>query len=430
MGKRIKQSKQIVLFSLSNLIAGFGSQTYAFAISFYILQTTGSALSFALQLLFNVLPRTIAGPFIGALVDRYSKRIVIIYSQIASLIVVFGLAGYMYFFGISLIAIYVATALLSVTASFTSIAFSAAITELFKDDYIQRATSINQMAISSASIASPIIGGIIYGFLPLYGILFIFVGLFLLAVILNSQLTFQLKQSDSPEEENESMFSNIKSGFMYTKNHLFAMRILIISLIINFVFAAYEIGYSYSLIHNFKMPAPSFGVTESGFAFGMLGVSLLLAIIPTVKQPMKWSKLIMFSMGFVMLSTVIPYVKSLSLPVLVIYYFIVMLLIGVAISGSNTIILTVLQKSIDDEMKGRFFGLLETFAMAIAPISFILFGFLFDIIRADLLLTIISVAFVLGIVILIPNKFVKEIDKSVVEEKLPDAMDEGVVVGK
>lgn len=410
MKSTLKPRKQMVIYSVSNLIAGFGSQTYAFAISFYILQTTGSALSFAIQLICNVVPRTLAGPFIGEFVDRYSKRHIIIYSQVGSLLVVLSLATYMYYVDIHLIAIYIASIFLSVTASFTSIAFSAAITQLFSESYIQKAMSVNQIAISSAAIVSPIVGGMIYGFFPLYGILLMFVGLFFIAVILNTQLSFQQIASSTTTEQKTSMLKNIKAGFMYTKHHLFAMRILLITLFINFIFAAFEIGYSYTLIQNFKMPAALFGITEAGFAVGMLGVSMLLAMISTVTRPMERIKVILYVLGITMISVIVPYYIPLSMASLVVYYFLLMLLIGITITSTNTVIFTVLQRTIDDEMKGRFFGLLETFAMAISPLSFALFGLLFDYFAAQLLLIGIGVAYLLVVIILVPKAFINKVD--------------------
>src|SRR5699024_12822287 len=117
MENHIKQKRQLTIYSLSNLIAGFGSQTYAFAISFYILQTTGSSLSFAIQLLCNVLPRTIAGLFVGELVDSYSNRKIIIFSHITSFLIVLNLSGYIFYIYVLLLAIYPAITFLSLTAS-------------------------------------------------------------------------------------------------------------------------------------------------------------------------------------------------------------------------------------------------------------------------------------------------------------------------
>lgn len=405
--------KQMILYSLSNLIAGFGTQTYAFAISFYILQTTGSAFSFALQLVFNIVPRVIAGPFIGVLVDRFSKRKLIIISQILSLLVVFALVVYLYLFGISILAIYIATAALSVTASFTSIAFSAAITELFVEEHIQRATSLNQMAISSAAIASPIFGGMIYGLLPLYGILFIFVVLFFFAVLCNSFLVFEPKQEAGNREQEISMLQNIKIGFQYTKNHAFALRILIVALFLNFIFAAYEIGYSYTLIHTFEMPATSFGFTESGFAVGMLAASIFFAVIPTVKQPIQLSKLFLVGIGLIMLTIVIPFWFEFTMTMLVVYFFVSMILLGIVLTSGNTMIMTVLQRTIEDEMKGRFFGLLETFAMAISPLSFIIFGFLYDHLDQQPILIAVSIVQIAFVFFSLPKSEVERIDEMV-----------------
>src|SRR5699024_11897059 len=128
-------------------------------------------------------------------------------------------------------------------------------------DYIQKASSMNQVAISSAAIASPIIGGIVYGFLPLYGMLFIFVGLFLFAVLLNTQLVFSKKQTKVESPQHQSLLTNIKIGFEYTKNHTFAILIFIMALLINFVFAAFDIGYYYTVIHKFIITAVSFVIT-------------------------------------------------------------------------------------------------------------------------------------------------------------------------
>lgn len=61
-------------FTISKLISTFGAQVYAFAISFHILQITGSATSFAANLLCNILPRTLISPFAGYVADKYSRK--------------------------------------------------------------------------------------------------------------------------------------------------------------------------------------------------------------------------------------------------------------------------------------------------------------------------------------------------------------------
>ena len=78
-------------FTTSKIISSFGAQVYAFAISFYILQLTGSATSFATNLICNILPRTLMAPFAGYVADKYSRKTIVITAQIASTLAIGGL---------------------------------------------------------------------------------------------------------------------------------------------------------------------------------------------------------------------------------------------------------------------------------------------------------------------------------------------------
>lgn len=117
-------------FTVSKLISTSGAQVYSFAISFYILQLTGSATSFATNLLCNILPRTLAAPFIGYVADNYSRKIIIITSQIATTLAIGGLLFISLTSGLSLIAIYTTTCILSITSTFSGVTFTSSITGL------------------------------------------------------------------------------------------------------------------------------------------------------------------------------------------------------------------------------------------------------------------------------------------------------------
>lgn len=78
-------------FMTSKLISTFGANVYSFAISFYILQLTGSATNFALNLICSILPRTIAAPFAGYVADNFPRKRTIILAQAASVLAIAGL---------------------------------------------------------------------------------------------------------------------------------------------------------------------------------------------------------------------------------------------------------------------------------------------------------------------------------------------------
>src|SRR5690554_5468079 len=181
-----KATYHLYTFMISKLISTFGAQVYTFAISFYILQLTGSATSFAANLICNILPRTLLSPVAGAIIDRHSKKAIVISAQIATTITIGSLFIYTLTSGLSLMAIYTTTAVLSICTTFSGIAFTSSVTALVNEERIQKAMSLNQMSISFAAIASPAIGGILYGTVSMPVFLIIYMIASIIATILES----------------------------------------------------------------------------------------------------------------------------------------------------------------------------------------------------------------------------------------------------
>src|SRR5678815_5239979 len=59
----------------------FGSSLVHFALIWWLTQKTGSATSLAIASLAGMLPQVLFGPFAGALVDRWSRRWVLIFAD-------------------------------------------------------------------------------------------------------------------------------------------------------------------------------------------------------------------------------------------------------------------------------------------------------------------------------------------------------------
>jgi len=390
-------------FTTSKLISTFGSNVYAFAISFYILQTTGSATSFATNLICNILPRTLVGPFVGYLADNYSRKAIVILSQIATTIAICGLLFVTYTEGLSLIAIYVTTCVLSLTSACSGITFTSSITGLVNEERIQRAMSLNQMSISFAAIGSPAVGGLLYGAVSMPVFLIIFIIASIIAVLLESTMNFKLfakRKEKEIGEEKEPMWQSMKAGFAYLKTKPVIMAIIWIALMINFCFGAFEVGYSYVLIEKLKMASMHFGITEGAFALGMLIMSIYFSVRTEVKYPLLVSKRGILAMGFFMAMTGFPLIVSMPYNVNIAYYIVLMFGFGSMIILVNTPIQVMMQKQIDDDYKGRIFSILETMAMALMPLGMVIYGFLYDVFPAQWIL-LASTIFLVGVVIVL-----------------------------
>lgn len=393
-----KATYHLWTFTVSKLVSTFGAQVYAFAISFYILQLTGSASSFALNLICSILPRTIVAPFAGYAADKYSRKMIVIVAQIATTIAIGGLLVVSLTMGLSLFAIYSTTVILSLTSLFSGVTFSSSITGLVDEGRIQKAMSLNQMSISFAAIGSPAVGGLLYGAVSMPVFLIMYMVASVIAVLLESTMDFKLfaKRKEVVEgEPKEPMLESMKAGLRYLMKQPILKTMVVISLFINFLFGAYQVGYSFILIEKLKINAQHFGFTEGAFAIGMLLLSIYFSTRKELKFPFLVSKWGIVVLGVLMGTVALPLLITMSSTMLVVFYIVLMFFFGVTMMVTNTPIQVMMQKMIEDDYKGRVFSIIETCAMALMPLGMVLFGFLYDIFPAEGILIVSSMLLIL-----------------------------------
>ncbi|MEH7251610.1 MFS transporter [Neobacillus niacini] len=416
-----KATYHLWTFTISKLIASFGSQVYSFAISFYILQATGSAKSFALNLICNVLPRTIVAPFAGYIIDKYPRKRIVIISQIATTLAIGGLLAVSFTSGLSLTAIYITSCILSLTSMFSSVAFTSSITGLVDEARIQKAMSLNQMSISFAAIASPAVGGLLYGVISMPLFLIIYMAASAVAIVLDATMNFTLfaaKKTETVETAKESMWQGMKAGVFYLKLQPMLMTIIWIALLVNFLFSAYQVGYSFILIEKLKMVSQHFGFTEGAFAVGMLLLSIYLSVRKEIKFPMLVSKRGIILMAAIMGGTTLPLLFTMSYNIMFGYYILLELGLGACIVFVNTPTQVMMQKQIADEFKGRVFSLIETVAMALSPLGMVLYGFLYDVFPAEWVL-LLSSGLCVGVVLaMLRPSVIRKVHPELAEQKI------------
>ncbi|EKN71722.1 multidrug resistance protein [Neobacillus bataviensis LMG 21833] len=398
-----KATYHLWTFTISKLISSFGAQVYSFAVSFYILQLTGSATSFAANLICNILPRTLAAPVAGYITDKYSRKMITITAQIATTIAIASLLAVTLTSGLSLIAIYTTSCILSLTSMFSGVAFTSSITGLVDKERIQKAMSLNQMSISFAAIASPAVGGLLYGAVSMPVFLIMYIAASSLAVFLELTMNFNLFAHRKEEVEGnpkESMWQSMKAGISYLKLQPLLMIIIWISLLINFLFGAFEVGYSFILIEKMKMASQRFGFTQGAFAIGMLLLSIYFTVRKEVKYPLLISKRAIIGMGVIMGAVAAPLLMSMSETTIFVYYLLLMFSLGASVIIVNTPIMVMMQKQIDDDFKGRVFSILETMSMALMPLGMVLYGFLYDVFPAQWIL-LISASLFIGVTLIL-----------------------------
>lgn len=373
-------------FTISKLISTFGSSVYTFGISLYVLALTGSAANFAINLICSILPRTLLAPFAGYLADNYSKKAIVILAQLASALSVSGLLIYSMAAGLSLTAIYITTALISVSSMFASVTFSSSIANLIDPDRIQKAMGFNQSAIAVATIGGPVVGGMLFGFVSMNVFLAIQVAAYLLAVALEATMNFKLFTNRIPETAGaakKSIMKGMKEGISYLKTNRVVTVIVTVAVGVNFFFSALMIGLPFIAVQQLKIEATHFGFIEAMIAAGMLIASIYFAVGKEVKFPLQFAKRGILGMAVLLAGMGLPLMVEFTYTAAVIYFLLLMLVFGITNVFVNTPIGVMMQKDVEEEYRGRVFGILESMAMAMMPLGYLLFGLLYDIVPAE-----------------------------------------------
>lgn len=403
-----KATYHLWTFTASKMIAMLGSHVMAFGISLYILAMTGSAMSFATNMICSVLPRALVAPLAGYVADKFSKKRTILLAQAGTILTVGGLLLYTETVGLSVYAVYTATVFNTICSAFSGVTFSSAIATLVNPERLQRAMSFNQLSMSVAMIGGPVIGGMMYGFFEMDAFLMVNMVAYVIAFCLEATMNFNLYSTRGEDVKKEKMWEGLKGGFHYIKQQKVIKTIMWVALWINLFFSAIAVGGTYIIIELLKVKSTHFGFIEASGAAGMLAASLYFATRSEVKAPLRFSKISLLLLSGSVGLAVIPLVTDFSYVAIVIFYLIIYFIFAIFEMGINMPIGVYMQKNITEEYRGRVFGLMETMAMSMMPIGMVVYGMLYDTLPAIVILPVTSVIIITLSLVLLRTSILKE----------------------
>lgn len=413
-----KATYHLWTFTASKMIAMLGSHVMAFGISLYILAMTGSAMSFATNMICSVLPRALVAPLAGYVADNFSKKRTILLAQAGTILTVGGLLLYTETVGLSVYAVYTATVFITICSAFSGVTFSSAIATLVDPERLQRAMSFNQLSTSVAMIGGPVIGGMMYGFFEMDAFLMVNMVAYAIAFCLEATMNFNLYSTRGEDVKKEKMWEGLKGGFHYIKQRKVIKTIMWVALWINLFFSAIAVGGTYIIIELLKVKSTHFGFIEASGAAGMLAASLYFATRSEVKAPLRFSKINLLLLSGSVGLAVIPLVTDFSYVAIIIFYLIIYFIFAIFEMGINMPIGVYMQKNITEEYRGRVFGLMETMAMSMMPIGMVVYGMLYDTLPAIVILPVTSVIIITLSLVLLRTSILKEAHPEFYEQKI------------
>ena len=352
------------------------SETVQFALIWWLTRSTASASVVSMATLIALLPRAMAGPFLGALVDRWSRRRVLIASN---LVIILALAGLGLLFktgSVSIGAIDLIILICTCAKSFQMPAMLASTALMVPREHLSRVAGMNQMVQGIMRVAAPALGAVLVNALPMSAILVVDIsgaGL-CIAVLLVIALPNPSRSlvMESAASGWKALWMDVRAGVNYVRHWCGALEMLGISTAINFLSCPAFMLVSLMVTQRFGGTVQEFGVMSSAIGAGMIGGGILLSLWNGFRRPMQTSLAGIIGMGMALLLTGLAprslfWLASLG-----------MFLGGFMIPVCMAPIQALIQKTVEAGMQGRVLTLLDSVSTIAAPLSLAIAGPLFD----------------------------------------------------
>jgi DHA3 family macrolide efflux protein-like MFS transporter len=194
----------------------FGSQLVQFALVWWLTERTGSATVLAVASLMGLLPQVLISPVAGALVDRWSRRRVMIVADSAIALATATLAALFALDAVAVWQVYALMLVRGVGAAFHWPAMQASTSLMVPEEHLARVAGLNQALQGAANIIAPPLGALLLGLLPMGGILAIDVATALMAV--GPLLLIAVPQparTSSAEEGAAGVLADMRAGLRF-----------------------------------------------------------------------------------------------------------------------------------------------------------------------------------------------------------------------
>jgi DHA3 family macrolide efflux protein-like MFS transporter len=342
-----------------------------FALIWYLTKETESAAVLTGATLAAMLPMIVLGPFVGALVDRWNRRKVMLAADSLVAAATLALAGLFAAGIVELWMIFVIIFLRSIGGGFHRPAMEASTSLMVPEDQLTRVQGANQTLRGGLNILSAPLGALLLEILPIQGILAIDVVSALFAVF---PLLFILIPQPKPAPDSlpanlvQSVWKDFQVGLDYVMSWKGLIILIGMAVAINVIITPAFALLPLLVREHFQAGAVELGWIESAFGVGSILGGLLLGAWGGFNKRIYTVLMGLFFEGAGLL--IVGVSPSDSLLTAAVGIFIV----AVSLAVVNGPIMAMLQAAVDAELQGRVFSLVGSLTGLASPFGLLLAG--------------------------------------------------------
>jgi DHA3 family macrolide efflux protein-like MFS transporter len=359
---------------LGQLVSMTGSGMTRFALTIWVWQETGEATALALVAIFSFAPAIFFSPIAGAIVDRVSRKKIMIASDLAAglstvaLLVLFS-TGHLVIWHL-----WAAGFFARAFESFQFPAYSAAITTMIEKKHYTRANAMLGMVQSASMIIAPVLAGSLLYVIGINGIMiidiatFIFaIGMLLLVAIPNPAET-AVGRASRGTLLKESVF-----GFRYIFSNRSLLGLLLIFFTTNLTFGLTMILLAPMILSRTGDNSAVLGTTMMMFGIGGVVGGLLIAAWGGFKRRIHG---VLLGLIFLSIFGQIVIGVGQSIRVWAVGAFLAMFFMPL-VNGSSQ---AIWQAKVSPDIQGKVFATRRLIAQISSPVAMILGGRLADVV--------------------------------------------------
>ncbi len=293
MEKRKKSSQFYVLW-ITQSLSQLGSAATSFALTLWLYEKTGSALSTAALSIFTYVPYVLVSIFAGAFSDKYDKKRTMLLCDLTtalSTVLVF----YLYRSGrLQMYHLYLINAFAGLMNTLQQPSSEVAYTLIVEKEFYQKMNAMLYLSRSLISVGCPLIASALYGIKGLETVILFDLGSFLVAFL---SLLFLIRIPKIEEKnDKEDIIRLTKEGFRFLKETPLILNVILFMAGVNLVASAFDAVLPALVIPQRGNEVLGYVSSCSGIAM-VLG-SLVASVLPKPKDRVRMIYLTMlFSLG-------------------------------------------------------------------------------------------------------------------------------------
>ena len=359
--------KQFAILWCGQATSLFTSSVLQMAIIWYLTEKTGSAAVLSFATLVGFLPQAILGTFIGALIDRYDRKTIMLLADgsVALLGVLLALSG---MWGeIPIWLIMVVLCLRSVGTAFHYPSLQALTPSIVPKKELTRYAGFAQSFESVSMILSPALAAVLFSLWPLEAIILIDVAGAAFAAFMLCFIRLPKVSRVKPEKRQRLLQETIE-GLRIMRQVSGLRELLIVGAVYALIY--FPIGTLYPLITMtyFSGSVAQSGLVEVLFASGSLLGSLILGLMAT-----KINKIFAISASIGIYGAGL-LITGLLPPGGFRIFAMLSLIMGLSVPFYTGIQTAIFQLKIREEYLGRIFSLSSSVSMVAMPLGLVLSG--------------------------------------------------------